>query len=58
MSLNSVHAIIVFDEMQNGAIWEHVTVLYASEQTTILIYYLLITRTTDAMQVFNVIFNF
>jgi hypothetical protein len=35
------------------------TVLYASEQTTVFIYYLLlITRTTDTMQVFNVIFNF
>ena len=36
MSLNSVHAIIIFDEMQNGAIWGHFRVSYNTESSTIL----------------------
>jgi hypothetical protein len=34
--LNSVHAIIIFDEMQNGAIWGHFRVSYNLESSTIL----------------------
>ena len=36
MRLNSVHAIIIFDEMQNGAIWGHLRVSYNIESSTIL----------------------
>jgi hypothetical protein len=36
MRLNSVHAIIIFDEMQNGAIWGHFRVSYSIESSTIL----------------------
>jgi hypothetical protein len=36
MRLNSVHAIIIFDEMQNGAIWGHFRVSYNIESSTIL----------------------
>jgi hypothetical protein len=31
-----VHAIIIFDEMQNGAIWGHFRVSYNIESSTIL----------------------
>jgi hypothetical protein len=31
-----VHAIIIFDEMQNGAIWGHFKVSYNIESSTIL----------------------
>ena len=36
MRINSVHAIIIFDEMQNGAIWGHFRVSYNIESSTIL----------------------
>jgi hypothetical protein len=36
MRLNSVHATIIFDEMQNGAIWGHFRVSYNIESSTIL----------------------
>jgi hypothetical protein len=36
MRLNSVHAIIIFDKMQNGAIWGHFRVSYNIESNTIL----------------------
>jgi hypothetical protein len=36
MRLNSVHTIIIFDEMQNGAIWGHFRVSYNIESSTIL----------------------
>jgi hypothetical protein len=36
MRLNSVHAIIIFDEMQNGAIWGHFKVSYNIESSIIL----------------------
>ena len=34
MRINSVHAIIVFEEMQNGAIWGHFRVSYNIESST------------------------
>ena len=36
MRLNSVHAIIIFDEMHHGAIWGHFRVSYNIESSTIL----------------------
>jgi hypothetical protein len=36
MRLNRVHAIIIFDEMLNGAIWGHFRVSYNIESSTIL----------------------
>jgi hypothetical protein len=36
MRLNSVHAIIIFDDMQNGVIWGHLRVSYNIESSTIL----------------------
>jgi hypothetical protein len=36
MRLNSVHAMIIFDEMQNRAIWGHFRVSYNIESSTIL----------------------
>ena len=36
MRLNSLHAISIFDEMQNGAIWGHFMVSYNIESSTIL----------------------
>jgi hypothetical protein len=37
MRLNSVHAINIFDEMQNGAIWGQFRVSYNIELSTILL---------------------
>jgi hypothetical protein len=36
MRPNSVHAIIIFEEMQNGAIWGHLRVSYNIESSTML----------------------
>jgi hypothetical protein len=36
LNSNTVHAIIIFDEMQNGAIWGHFRVSYNIESSTML----------------------
>jgi hypothetical protein len=49
MRLDSVHAIIIFDEMQNGAIWGHFRVSYNIESSTILM--------TDRQEYFKIVKN-